>query len=307
MKVPSLLLTACLLAACSGGSDTNTETPPPVSNTSAASSESPQTEVASPLHMYMLDCGNIEISDLDGFSDAGDYAGQSASFANTCWLIRHPEGDLLWDLGLPTGLVGAGEQESDVFTLSMDRTLTDQMRDFGYAPWDLDYISISHSHFDHAGQADQFQEATWLVHEAEYNDMFPADAEALENPADIDGEVTTPFADFMTLTHETFTGEQDVFGDGSVVIFPAPGHTPGHTYLQIMLPQMGPVLLTGDLYHRRKSRELKRVPRFNSSAEDTRTSMDAFEARAGELGATVIIQHSLDDIAGLPRPPEALR
>ncbi len=307
MKIPSFLLAACVIAACSGGSDTNTETPPAVSNSPVASSDTSQTAASSPLHMYMLDCGNIYVSDLDGFSDAGDYAGQTATFANTCWLIRHPEGDLLWDLGLPTGLVGAGEQESGVFVLSMGRTITDQMRDFGYAPWDLDYISISHSHFDHTGQADQFQEATWLVHEAEYNDMFPANAEALENATDIDGEVVPPFADFMPLAHETFTGERDVFGDGSVMIVPAPGPTPGHTFLQIMLPWTGPVLLSGNLYHHRENRELKRVPRFNSSAQDTRTSMDAFEARAAELEATVIIQHSLDDIADLPRPPEALR
>ena len=307
MKVPSFLLAACLVTACSGGSDTDSETSPQVSNSAPQSSTSPETVASSPLHMYMLDCGNIDITDLDGFSDAGDYAGQSTTFANTCWLIRHPEGDLLWDLGLPTDLVGAGEQESGVFILSMDRTITDQMRDFGYAPWDVDYLSISHSHFDHTGQADQFQEATWLVHEAEYNDMFPADAETLENASDIDGEVINPFADFMTITHQTFAGEKDVFGDGSVMILPAPGHTPGHTVLQIMLPETGPVLLSGDLYHRRESRELKRVPRFNSSATETQISMDAFEARATELGATVIIQHSLDDIADLPRPPEALR
>jgi len=305
VKRPSFLLATCLLIACSGSSDPDTgETT--ISESPIASEPAPIT-VAAALHMYMLDCGTIQISDLDAFSSAGDYAGQTGVFADTCWLIRHPDGDLLWDLGLPSELVGAGEQESDVFTLSMDRTLTEQMRDFGYAPWDLDYIAISHSHFDHTGQADQFQEAKWLVHQAEYDSMFPETPEALENDPDIDGEVTDPYSSFASLTHETFIGEHDVFGDGSVVIFPTPGHTPGHTTLQVMLPETGPVLLTGDLYHRRESRELRRVPRFNSDEAQTLASMDAFEARAASLGAQVIIQHSQADTAELPRPPEALR
>lgn len=305
MKVQCILLTVGLLAACSGGSDPEPVPAPSNGNGEVASQSTPLS--TPPLHVFMLDCGTIQISDLDGFSSAGDYAGQTATFADTCWLVRHPDGDLLWDLGLPTELVGAGEQESDVFTLSMDRTLTDQMRDFGYAPWDLDYVSISHSHFDHAGQADQFQEATWLVHEDEYENMFPANPQPVENDPDVDGEVTAPFANFATLTRETFSSEHDVFGDGTVMILPTPGHTPGHTALQIMLPETGPILLTGDLYHRRESRTLRRVPRFNSDADQTLASMDLFEARAEEIGAKIIIQHSSADIADLPRPPEALR
>jgi len=306
MKFPSFVLAASLLAACSGSSDTESATPSQ-DNVAGTPSASTPASVSEPLHMYVLDCGMIQVSDMDGFSDAGDYAGRTAVFSDTCWLIRHPEGDLLWDLGLPSELVGAGEQESGVFTLSMDRTLTEQMRDFGYAPWDVDYVSISHSHFDHAGQADQFQEATWLVHAAEYESMFPANPQPVENAPDVDGEVVAPFANFATLTRETFTGERDVFGDGSVVILPTPGHTPGHTALQVTLPETGPVLLTGDLYHQPESRELRRVPRFNSDAAQTQTSMEVFEARATDLGAKIIIQHSLDDIASLPKPPEAMR
>ena len=80
------------------------------------------------------------------------------------------------------------------------------------------------------------------------------------------------------------------------MIFETPGHTPGHTSLQLMMPETGPVLLTGDLYHRAESRELKRVPRFNSDEAMTVSSMEAFEARADALGAKVIIQHEPADI-----------
>ena len=84
-----------------------------------------------------------------------------------------------------------------------------------------------------------------------------------------------------------------------MVIFETPAHTPGHASLQLMMPESGPILLTGDLYHRSESRALSRVPRFNVSEEDTLASMAAFEARGAGLGAKVIIQHEPNDITPL--------
>ncbi|MEO1674416.1 MAG: N-acyl homoserine lactonase family protein, partial [Pseudomonadota bacterium] len=80
----------------------------------------------------------------------------------------------------------------------------------------------------------------------------------------------------------------------------------GHTALQIMLPDNGPVLLTGDLYHRKESRALKRVPRFNTDEAKTRQSMVRFEQLAETLDAFVIIQHEPDDVDQLPTVPDAL-
>jgi glyoxylase-like metal-dependent hydrolase (beta-lactamase superfamily II) len=98
-----------------------------------------------------------------------------------------------------------------------------------------------------------------------------------------------------------------VFGDGSVMILELPGHTPGHSALQVNLAESGPILLTGDLYHRSESRELKRVPRFNTDESQTRDSMEIFEALAKDSGARVIIQHEPADVATLPKPPAFLK
>ncbi len=296
------------LAACSGGDDTAGD------NAAGDAQSAAEAAPAKPLHMAMLDCGTIEISDLDSFSTEGDYAGIEATFTDTCWLVHHPDGILLWDLGLPTPLAGAPPQTSDIFTVSLDQTITDQLALFDLTPEDVDYLSISHQHFDHVGQVDQVQGATWLVHEAEYNSMFPSDDEAGRED---DATEANPYSGFATLKHEIFTGDKDVFGDGSVIIFDTPGHTPGHTALLVNLPEMGPVLLTGDLYHRVESRELRRVPKFNwdvasppegvAPGSVTRSSMEVFETRAEALGARVIVQHDLRSIEGLPKPPEALR
>ncbi len=247
------------------------------------------------LIVNVLDCGTIAISDLDGFSSAGDYAGQTDVFADSCFLVRHAEGTLLWDLGLPGMLAGTDGMQNGIFNVSLESTLTSQIEALGLSMDDVDLVSVSHSHFDHIGQADQVTGATWLVHEAEAEHMFPADGSAPKVAAD----QAAMFQAFSGLEKQTFTGEHDVFGDGSVVIVPTPGHTPGHAALQLQMPETGPVLLTGDLYHRKESRTLKRVPRFNSDEQMTLQSMAAFEARAEAMGAKIIIQHEPDDITPL--------
>lgn len=274
----ALILSACAPAA---------ETP--------AAPEAPGGEVAQAtapaLYVDVLDCGTISISDLDAFSSAGDYAGQADQFTNTCYLVNHPSGRLLWDLGLPSQLVGQPPFTQQIFTVSVESSITDQLAGLGVVPSELTYVSISHAHFDHIGQIDQVQGATWLVNQTEYDYMFPADGSPPADPT-----LAANFALFQPMETQIISDGHDVFGDGSVVIFQTPGHTPGHSSLQLTLPETGPVLLTGDLYHRTESRELGRVPRFNTSEETTLASMAAFEARATDQGAKVIIQHEPADI-----------
>ena len=257
-----------------------------------APGETEVTEAAAPaLYVDVLDCGSIAISDLDAFSSAGDYAGQADEFTNTCYLVNHPDGRLLWDLGLPSQLVGQPPFTQQIFTVSVEKSITDQLADLGVVPSELTYVSISHAHFDHIGQVDQVQGATWLVNQTEYDYMFPADGSPPADPS-----LAANFALFQPMETQIISDGHDVFGDGSVVIFQTPGHTPGHSSLQITLPEAGPVLLTGDLYHRTESRELGRVPRFNTSEESTLASMAAFEALATDQGAKVIIQHEPADV-----------
>jgi glyoxylase-like metal-dependent hydrolase (beta-lactamase superfamily II) len=274
----ALILSACTPAA---------ETP--------AAPEAPAEDVAEAtapaLYVDVLDCGTISISDLDAFSSAGDYAGQADEFTNTCYLVNHPNGRLLWDLGLPSQLVGQPPFTQQIFTVSVESSITDQLAALGVVPSELTYVSISHAHFDHIGQIDQVQGATWLVNQTEYDYMFPADGSPPADPS-----LAANFALFQPMETQVISDGHDVFGDGSVVIFQTPGHTPGHSSLQLTLPETGPVLLTGDLYHRTESRELGRVPRFNTSEETTLASMAAFEARATDQGAKVIIQHEPADV-----------
>ena len=271
-------------------------TPEEVPAAPAGPAEETVTEAAAPLTVNVLDCGTLEVTDLDVFSSAGDYAGQTDTLTDTCFLINHPQGRLLWDLGLPGMLAGAGVQTvGGIFNVSLDKTLTQQLADLGLTPADIDYISLSHDHFDHIGQVDQIPGAVWIVQEDEYNDMFPPEGAA----APPQPELVAMWAQFKPLEAKKIDGDYDVFGDGAVKILEMPGHTPGHSVLLLNMPESGPVLLAGDMYHRSESRELRRVPRFNWSEPVTLDSMDRFEALADDLGAKVIIQHEPADVEPL--------
>ena len=304
MNRPTILSVIALLAACGGEEGVSDPERVPLAVDEAAAppaeagagTEPPPAAIE---RVHVLDCGTIEISDLDAFASDGSYAGQTATYADTCYLVRHHDGrTLLWDLGVPAALADGEPFVSPPFTVSLDRTLADQLAEIGTRP---DFVAISHSHFDHVAQADAAAGATWLVHEAELAHMEATMAE----------DQTGGFAVLMAFERETFTGEHDVFGDGSAVIVPMPGHTPGHAVLKLefleeaeadgerVLDASRTVLLSGDLYHRTESREGRKVPRFNTDAEKTRESMAAFEALADETQARVIIQHERDDVAAL--------
>ena len=96
----------------------------------------------------------------------------------------------------------------------------------------------------------------------------------------------------------------DVFGDGTVVIMNAPGHTPGHQILYLKLAQTGDVILSGDLYHFKEARELKRVPTFDFDPTLTPVSREKAEAFLATSGAQLWIQHDSALIASLKKAPE---
>ena len=82
-----------------------------------------------------------------------------------------------------------------------------------------------------------------------------------------------------------------MFGDGSVMILSLPGHTPGHQVLAVNLAATGPLVLSGDMYHFRASRTLRRVPEFNTDRDATLRSMDLLEDYLLTHKATLWIEH----------------
>ena len=245
------------------------------------------------VRLYAIDCGTFNLPDADGFADDGSYKGQAKKLVVPCYLVRHPKGDLVWDTGLPV-TPGAA---------NAPKPLADSLKEIGLTPADIEYLSISHSHFDHIGQAGQFApKTTWIVLEREKEFAFrPA---ARTNAAQFAAYSALEGAKKIEIKGEA---AHDVFGDGSVQVVPAPGHTPGHTVLLVRLRQSGNVLLTGDLWHIAESRAGKKVPRFNTDRAQTLKSYELVEALAAKEKARVVRQHVPEDFAAMAKFPEAMR
>lgn len=257
-------------------------------------------EAAPPdIEMWRLDCGTLVLSDTGPFSDGHLYDGQTRTMTDSCYVIRNGDRYLLWDAGLTGQLLGTSATEW-IFTASLDRTIVDQLGDIGLSPENITFLGLSHYHDDHIGQASDFAGSTLLMNQRDFQVVASganATAAAALTPwlGEDAGEVTD------------FGGDHDVFGDGSVTILSMPGHTPGHSSLLVRLPETGPVLLTGDLYHFREQIENRGVPVFNTDRADTLASFERFLQIDQALEAMIVIQHDPGDLERLPAFPESAR
>ena len=213
------------------------------------------------------------------------------------YMIVHPRGTLIWDTGVvPDSLVGTDARGAN---RAGKRTLKDQMAEIGYAPKDINFLGLSHYHFDHTGNANEFKDATWLVRKEERDAMF---AETQRPGVSVLNQYNL-LKDSKTVLLDQ--EEYDVFGDGTVIVKAAVGHTPGHQVLVVKLAQFGPVVLAGDLYHYREERELRdRTPTFEFNSEQTIASRNKIEAYTKKIGAQLWIEHDLTLATSLKKSPE---
>lgn len=253
------------------------------------------TEPAPPaLRLYVFENGHIRGLDPKLFNFTREEINEP-DFVNISYLIVHPKGTLQFDAGaVPDSQFKGGPVTEGI--MSADRPLLPQLAAAGFQPDDITYLALSHYHSDHTANANAFAGATWIVQQAEHDYMFQDKPQGIIQPATY-GALRD--AKKRILANEDF----DVFGDGTVRIVAAPGHTPGHQVLLVRLPKRGPVLLAGDLYHYPEERTTGRVPTFEFDAEQSRASRAKVEALLAETGAELWIEHDIATHAALPKAP----
>jgi glyoxylase-like metal-dependent hydrolase (beta-lactamase superfamily II) len=246
--------------------------------------------------LWRLDCGSIEIGNLNDYSDTYSYVGQKKTLADACYVIRHDDQYLLWDTGLPGEIAGRTIEEGGD-RMSLRRRVRDQLADIGIRPEQVNFVGISHYHYDHTGQAADFPGATLLVDSRDWQAINERQDRAARFKPWIGGGGKV----------QPLTYDHDVFGDGTVTMLTTPGHTPGHRSLLIRLREAGPILLTGDVVHFSANLAERGVPSFNTSRAETLASLDRLERISKKLNALLIIQHEPDDVGKLPAFPAAAR
>ncbi len=248
------------------------------------------------VRLYVFDCGVLKRGEPTAYGLTRAQVG-STDFADACYLVAHPRGTLLWDVGIiPDDQIKPGGTEVVAAngTNIAKVTLRSQLAALGYSSRDITYLAISHGHADHIANANEYAGATLLLQKAEWNSMFSAEAQKLP--------LFSVYGALESSKTILLEGDRDVFGDGTVVIKSTPGHTPGHQSLFVKLARTGPVLLTGDLYHYAAERTMKTVP-VRDNKEQTVASRAAMDELLRNTGAQLWIQHDIQANATLKHAP----
>ena len=252
-------------------------------------------QAAPEVTLTRLDCGTPNPpTDLNQrFSDTYAYAGKTLQLVYSCYLIKHGNDYMVWDSGHATT---AGAVAPKV-------PLPELLGKLELKPEQIKYIGISHYHGDHIGQVGAFPKSTLLIGKGDWDVLVDAKA------ATAAGTNNATFANWINGGGkvEPVRLDQDVFGDGTVLMLNTPGHTPGHHVLLVKLKEMGPVILSGDMAHFRENYDQDGVPTFNTDRSQTIASIERVKQLAKNLNAKVIIQHDPRDVDKLPAFPAAAK
>jgi N-acyl homoserine lactone hydrolase len=272
-----------------------------VAGVPAAMAQKQRAPAVKSLRLYVFDCGSLKIA------DPGRYRLKPEELATTnmsvpCFLVAHPKGTMMWDVGVipdssfkPGGAPVTVDYPTSIATAA--KPLMPQLAAAGYVPADIMYLALSHFHYDHVANANAFAGSAWLVRKLERDIMF----------ADPPSPRTVPAFFSALKTSKTVIikdDEYDVFGDQSVIIKSAPGHSPDHQVLFLRLPKTGPVLISGDLYHYPEERTLNRLPTTEFNVDQTAASRVAIEAFLKKTRAQLWIQHDFTANAKLKKAPQ---
>jgi N-acyl homoserine lactone hydrolase len=250
----------------------------------------------SSLRLYVMDCGVIKglAVTMFGFKE-GEVP--LRDFVVPCYLVVHPKGTLIWDVGvIPDEAFKAGGAPVTQGISTATKPLKAMLAEIGYKPADITYISLSHYHSDHTANANEFAGSTWLVPLAERNAMFATTAAGIMQQSS--------YSDLKKSTTVILPSDDyDVFGDGTVIIKSAPGHTPGHQVLFLKLAKTGPLLVAGDLYHYPEEGTMNRFPTFEFNKEQSAVSRAAIADFVKKTGAQMWIEHDSATFAKLKKSP----
>lgn len=218
----------------------------------------------------------------------------------SCFLFRHPQGNVLFDTGChpsvaedPEGRWG-NMARAVVPVMGRDDNIVSELRRVNLTPGDIDIVVNSHLHCDHCGCNEFFSGATVYVH-----------ADELARARDPDSEGKGYFqADWdHSMPVVEIAGEVDIFDDGRIVLLPLPGHTPGLTGLLASLPNSGAWLLASDAVAVRENLEMEIIPKNTWNRDLLVTSLAEIK-RIETSGATVVCGHDLAQWSAFRTPEE---
>ena len=224
-----------------------------------------------------------------------------------CFLIEHRDGLVLFDTGIDPAIKSDRSYIKQaigrillpwIFRLRVTESdrIDHVLADAGVAASDIRMAVISHLHFDHVGGIAQIPQADLLVSDREWAILSKPHP---EREWILREHIEIPSAKWRQISFEAtddplfegFDGVFDVLGDGSMILLPTPGHTPGSISMLIRQEGWDPILLVGDLTYETALLEQNVVP----GTGDKETLLASF-AKVHRLkdrlpGLTIVASH----------------
>jgi N-acyl homoserine lactone hydrolase len=96
----------------------------------------------------------------------------------------------------------------------------------------------------------------------------------------------------------------DLYGDGSLVIIPLPGHTPGHQGLLVRLKKDGAIILSGDSVPCEENYLDFKIPRNHLDGEQARKTIQDLHGLVEKEKALLIHGHDPEQWKKIRKAPE---
>ncbi len=202
------------------------------------------------IEIEFLRCGSVTIPECIAVRGAMSLAPRVIT--HSAVLIRHPSATFLYDTGLCADVYTYLVSQSLLFrktlaNFTLEQALRDHLQrlDIGYG--DLDFALLSHLHWDHVSGIPDIPGVPLRINRVEYDaaryGLFAANNGLVsqlmcDNPIDL--------FDCAGAAYEGFRSSHDLFGDGSIILVPLPGHTSGNTGMFINRSNGSRVFLLGD-------------------------------------------------------------
>ncbi len=219
--------------------------PAPAANGDGKGSKS---EELKEVEVSILRCGVTTVPECVAVRGAGF---TRIDIAYSAVLVRHPRATFLYDTGLcnDISLYLANQPwlfRNTLASFALEQSLSGHLRLLGLERG-IDFALLSHLHWDHVSGIPDIPGVPLRVNRVEYEaarlgllDASQALVRRLmcNNPLE--------FFDFTGPAYEGFRASYDLFGDGSIVLVPLPGHTAGNTGMFINRSNGPRLLLLGD-------------------------------------------------------------
>jgi len=230
-------------------------------------------------------------------------------------LVKHPMGNLLIDTGFGRNIDQQFRSMPISFraitSYSLWQPAADQLTAAGYDPKSLHAILLTHSHWDHVSGLPDFPGVPVLVTRQE--------REFIRKSGDMDFCRLSTGIRYQEYGFEGgpylgFPASHDVYGDGSIVVVPVPGHTPGSVVVFVTLPNRRHYAFVGDLVYQlegisqREERPWLVRRKADTDADGNRQNMLRIVALKERLPDLVIVPaHDIRAFAELPTLSQASR